>query len=86
MASVLASDCDVSYSGDRVDMEYDCYCSLSDIPGPSSVAALTQAPDIGLRTRRGPIRCQFPPSPHCGGGGGGQYSGTEGGGERESGG
>ena len=69
MASVLASACDVSSCAeDRVDMEYDCYCSLSDIPGPSSVAALTQAPDIGLRTRRGPIRCQSPPPrpTHCG--------------------
>ena len=88
MASVLASACDVSSCAeDRVDMEYDCYCSLSDIPGPSSVAALTQAPDIGLRTRRGPIRCQSPPpAPHTAGRGRGQYSGTEGGGERESGG
>ena len=77
MASVLASSaCDVSSCAeDRVDMEYDCYCSLSDIPGPSSVSALTQAPDIGLRTRRGPIRCQSPPPPPPpptpGGGGGG---------------
>ena len=37
MASVLASYCDVSLCAeDRVDMEYDCYCSLSDIPSQLS--------------------------------------------------